>query len=132
MAAGLGIETSAQNTSPDSSNDMFTFDLPTEQHQTPAAPTAAASPFSFDDSPAPSFDTPAAAADPFASLMSDTPQPATAAPQAPTQGFEMNSFSWDDTPTPGEAGNAASGSTKKAGDDDFNSLFGDLGDSDKK
>lgn len=133
MAAGLGIETTRQsNASPDTSNDMFTFDLPTEQHQTPTAPTAAPSPFSFDDSPAPSFDTPAAAADPFASLMSSTPQPATAAPQAPTQGFEMNSFSWDDTPTPGEAGNAASGDAKKASDDDFSSLFGDPVDANKK
>ncbi|MDK9717114.1 MAG: hypothetical protein OEL57_04295 [Trichlorobacter sp.] len=130
MAAGLGIETTRQNnTSPDTSNDMFTFDLPTEQQQTPAAPT---SPFSFDDSPAPSFDTPTAAADPFASLMSSTPQPATTAPQAPAQGFEMNSFSWDDTPTPGEAGNAASGDAQKTSDDDFSSLFGDPVDANKK
>lgn len=133
MAAGLGIETSAnQDASPDTSNDMFSFDLPTEQ-QPAAAQAATPSPFSFDDAPAtPSFAAPAASApDPFASLMSDSPQPA-AAPQPPAQGFETNSFSWDDTPTPGNAGSAAPTDTKKTEDDDFNSLFGDLGDSDKK
>ncbi len=126
MAAGLGIETSAnQDASPDTSNDMFSFDLPTEQ-QPAAAPAAAPSPFSFDDAPA------ASAPDPFASLMTSSPQPAAVPPQAPAQGFEMNSFSWDDTPPPGTAGNPAAADGKKTEDDDFNSLFGDLGDSDKK
>ncbi|MDD2500608.1 MAG: hypothetical protein PHN92_07295 [Geobacter sp.] len=133
MAAGLGIETSAnQDASPDTSNDIFSFDLPTEQH--PAAAQAAnSSPFSFDDAPAvPSFAAPAAGTpDPFASLMSESLQPA-AAPQAAPQGFEVNSFSWDDTPTPGNAGSPATADAKKTEDDDFNSLFGDLGDSDKK
>lgn len=128
MAAGLGIETSKQDASPDTSNDMFSFDLPTEQ-QPAAAQAVSSSPFSFDDTPA----APAASApDPFASLMTSSPQPAAAPPQAPPQGFEMNSFSWDDTPTPGEASSAAADGGKKSADDDFNSLFGDLGDSDKK
>jgi len=131
LAVGLGIETSAQSASPDTSSDMFSFDLPTEQQQTLVVPTAAPSPFSFDDTPAPSFDAPAAA-DPFASLMTSSPQPAAVPPQAPAQDFEMNSFSWDDTPTPGEAGSTAADGGKKTEDDDFNSLFGDLGDSDKK
>lgn len=134
MAAGLGIETSTnQDASPDTSNDMFSFDLPTEQ-QPATAPAATASPFSFDDAPAaPSFAAPAASApDPFASLMTGSSQPAAAPPQAPAQGFEMNSFSWDDTPTPGTAGSPATADGKKTDDDDFNSLFGDLGDSDKK
>lgn len=132
MAAGLGIETSAQNASPDPSTDMFSFDLPTEQQKSPTAPAAAPSPFSFDDTPAPSFDAPAVAEDPFASLLNSSPQSAAATQQAPGQGFEMNSFSWDDTPTPGEAGAPASDNAQKSSDDDFNSLFGDLGGSDKK
>ena len=132
MAAGLGIETSKQDASPDTSNDMFSFDLPTEQPQA-ASQAASTSPFSFDDTPTPSSGTPAASApDPFASLLNSAPQPAASAPQAPAQGFELNSFSWDDTPTPGEAGNPAAASAKKSEDDDFNSLFGDLSDSDKK
>ena len=125
MAAGLGIENSSnQDASPDTNNDMFSFDLPTEQHPA-AAQAAPPSPFSFDD-------TPAAAADPFASLLSSTPQPAVSTQQAPAQGFEVNSFSWDDTPAPGEAGNSASDNAQKSSDDDFSSLFGDPVDSNKK
>lgn len=55
-----------------------------------------------------------------------------AAQQPATQGFEMNSFSWDDTPTPGQPGEATPASAKKTDDDDFNSLFGDLDGSEKK
>ena len=133
MAAGLGVETTKQAASPDTNNDMFSFDLPTEQ-QPAAAQTAPASPFSFDDAPATSSAAaPAASApDPFASLMTESAQPAAAPPQGPAQGFELNSFSWDDTPAPGTAGSAAAADGKKAEDDDFNSLFGDLSDSDKK
>jgi hypothetical protein len=43
------------------------------------------------------------------------------------QGFELNSFSWDDTPEPGAAGEAPKPAAAKKTDDDFSSLFGDLG-----
>jgi len=110
----------------DNSSDMFSFDLPTEQAAA-AAPTAAVA-------PAFSFDTPSAATqnDPFASLLETTPQASKSPVAAATgQGFELNSFSWDDTPTPGQADGTPAGAAKTE-DDDFNSLFGDLGSSDKK
>ncbi len=139
MAAELGGNQHHEDTSADTGGDMFAFDLPTEQH--PEAPAAASSdPFSFDDTPAAtpafSFDSPAATAqdDPFAALLETSPKQApqpSSAPTEPTGGIELNSFSWDDTPTPGQPGSAPAEPAKPA-DDDFNSLFGDLGGSDKK
>lgn len=112
-------------------DDMFSFNLPTSQTEESAAST---DPFAFNDSPSPatpfSFDTPAVAPaapagnDPFASLLESSPAPQQ--PAAPVaQGLELNSFSWDDTPAPGQpAGDTA---PRTAPDDDFNSLFGELG-----
>lgn len=139
MAAELLGTQAANASSEDSGSEMFSFELPTEQ---PAAATApSADPFAFNEPPAPaapafSFDTPAAAPqeDPFASLLESTAQqsaPASAPqPAAASQGFELNSFSWDDTPAPGQPGASEAGNKKD--DDDFNSLFGDLGSDDKK
>lgn len=112
-------------------DDMFSFDLPTNQ---PEESAASADPFSFNNSSptaAPfSFDTPAVAPaspagdDPFASLLESSPAPQQ--PAAPsTPGLELNSFSWDDTPSPGQS--AGNESPRTAPDDDFNSLFGELG-----
>lgn len=124
----------------ESSNDMFAFELPTEQPgSTAAAAVEPTDPFAFHDAPAPaapafSFDQAPVASqeDPFAALLEAAPQSATAPPPpAPaSQGFELNSFSWDDTPVPGQA--EQSQAAGKTDDDDFNSLFGELDGGDKK
>lgn len=122
------------------SGDMFAFDLPTEQPASiGGAAVAPADPFAFHDTPAPaapafSFDQAPVASqeDPFAALLETTPpsQAAPSPPAAASQDFELNSFSWDDTPVPGQAEQPQSGG--KGDDDDFNSLFGELGSGDKK
>lgn len=121
------------------SGDMFTFDLP--QHKEPAEPAAAADPFAFVNQPAGvgtgSLSTPTATPnDPFAELLETTPT--VEKPVAPTaqesggQGFELNSFSWDETPEPAAAGAAPQAVAPKKTDDDFSSLFGDLGTPEQK
>ncbi len=138
MAAGLDSAQPDIDTSAENAGDMFSFDLPTDQQAAVNPPPAAASdPFSFDDTPASppafSFDTPAVTQqdDPFAALLETAPKPQNTPQAPPEQGFEMNSFSWDDTPTPGQPGSEPE-APKKSEEDDFNSLFGDLGGSDKK
>lgn len=140
MAAELLGHQAGDAGTDESGSDMFAFDLPTEQPGTAAAsPSASADPFAFNDTP-----TPAAAAfsfdhapvppqdDPFAALLETTPQQAAPAPPPAeaAQGFELNSFSWDDTPVPGQAEQPQAGG--KTDDDDFNSLFGELGNGTKK
>lgn len=122
----------------DTGNDMFSFELPTEQATPAAVQPASNDPFAFTDAPAApafSFDSPAATPqeDPFAALLETTQQQpaASAAAPAAAQGFELNSFSWDDTPEPGKPGEGPKEAAKSS-DDDFNSLFGDLGGSEKK
>lgn len=126
MAAELGSSQATGEAHSDNSADMFRFDLPTEpQVATPSAAIDQA--FSFDTPPA-------AQNDPFASLLESTPQsskPAAASQSAAGQGFELNNFSWDDTPAPTQPGDAPAPPAKTE-EDDFNSLFGDLGSSDKK
>jgi hypothetical protein len=140
MAVGLDAGQPDSDTSSENAGDMFSFDLPTDQQATVDSPPAASDPFSFDDTPtvatpAFSFDTPAVTqqSDPFAALLETAPQlqPELTTQTPPAQGFEMNSFSWDDTPTPGQPGSEPA-EPAKSEDDDFNSLFGDLGGSGKK
>ncbi len=138
MAAELSGGQLGGDTGDDTGNDMFSFELPTEQAAPSAAQPASNDPFAFTDAPAApafSFDTPAAAPqeDPFAALLETSQQQPAAPAAAPAaqQGFELNSFSWDDTPTPGKPGENAP-EPAKSNDDDFNSLFGDLGGSEKK
>lgn len=123
--------------------DMFAFDLPEE-----ASPSSAAAAVSFNDDPFNFDDEPPAAvqkqsnveADPFADLLETTPQvsddpfgapPQAAAPKAAAKTaepgeFDLENFSWDDTP---EVSSAAG---EKDAADDFDSLFGDADDSTKK
>jgi len=141
MAADLGGGQADTDVSPENSGDMFSFDLPTERQTAVPSPEASPDPFSFDDTPtaaAPvfSFDTPPATPqdDPFAALLDTTPQAQNkvgAAQPVPAQGLETNNFSWDDTPTPGQPGSAPD-ETVKSVEDDFSSLFGDLGGSGNK
>ena len=136
MASQLGSTAVEEHPAHEAGGDMFTFDLP--QHDEPSAPAAPSNPFAFaapaaGNSPA----GPAAAHDPFAELLETTPmaqksaEPA-AAPEGGAQGFELNSFSWDDTPEPPAAGAEAPPAAPKKVDDDFSSLFGDLGSPDQK
>ena len=130
MAKSLGAGEAEHQPSQEPANDAFTFDLP--QHDEPAAPAAPSDPFAFvSGTSGASLDTPAPAAqDPFAELLESTPTAHKAAPapqEAAGQGFELNSFSWDDTPEPAASGAAPQQTAPKKTDDDFSSLFGDLG-----
>lgn len=142
MAAELPGAQAGDARNSDSSNDMFAFELPTEPPVTSSAaaePAVSTDPFAFHDTPpapaAPAFSfdqTPVASSDdPFAALLETAPSSAAAspAPAAASQEFELNSFSWDDTPVPGQTEQPQAGGKS---DDDFNSLFGDLGGDGKK
>lgn len=139
MAKSLGAGTVEEQASQEASNDAFTFDLP--QHEEPTAPAAPSDPFAFVSSQASggsgiSFDAPAPAAqDPFAELLESTPtasKPTPAVQETTGQGFELNSFSWDDTPEPAASGAAPQQAAPQKTDDDFSSLFGDLGKPEQK
>lgn len=109
-------------------NDMFEFDISSPQKTTEQDIPAA--PLSFVKSP-----TAAANADPFAELLESAPQPVKAdvdKTESAPSGLELNSFSWDDTPSEKETG-TESGKDSRSGqeDDDFASLFGDLNDTKK-
>lgn len=144
MVAELGISATDESAQDENGNDNFSFDLPQHDEPTAAAPS---DPFAFNaPSAAPaaapvfSFDTPAPAVnDPFAELLESTPSAPKSAPAAQPaaetssgQGFELNSFSWDDTPEPAAAGAEKPQEQPKKQDDDFSSLFGDLGGEAKK
>lgn len=129
--------------------DMFSFDLPEDETTAPAATAAAVDPFNFDEEPATappldfsefSFDEEQKSAqakaeeEAFASLLesaagSGKATDAASSPQPAAAGsafdFDMESFSWDDTPAEKtEAG------TKP--DDPFENVFGDTADTAKK
>lgn len=153
MAEALAAETAAASPAPEevetAATDMFSFDLP-EDAATATLDTDKDNPFNFDDEPGPakstigefSFDeeekSPQAKAeeDAFASLLESTSledknvAPKVEAPAKAAAGnspgeFDLDNFSWDDTPeTP------AAGASKP--DDDFNSLFGDMDETTKK
>jgi hypothetical protein len=135
MAKSLGAGEVEEQAAHETANDSFSFDLP--QHEEPQAPAAPSDPFDFaSGGTGISFDTPAPAAqDPFAELLESTPTAAkaAAAPQETAgQGFELNSFSWDDAPEPTASGTAPQQASPKKTDDDFSSLFGDLGKPEQK
>jgi len=132
-------------------SDMFSFDVPEETPISFDTTTDASGDFfNFSDKPAAvatggfgdfSFDDdseikkPATMDDAFASLLESTPRGVTASTGTPsaspsqaagntTGEFDLNSFSWDDTPE--------SGGAEKKPDDDFNSLFGEISSGPKK
>jgi len=133
MAKSLGAGETVQHPSDEPANDAFSFDLP--QHEEPQAPAVPNDPFAFVSAASGetgiTFDAPAPGSqDPFAELLESTPTAPKAAPaaqEAAGQGFELNSFSWDDTPEPAASGAAPQQAAPKKTDDDFSSLFGDLG-----
>lgn len=103
---------------------MFAFELAGAEQEPAPQQTADADPFSFIDTPAaPTAEPPPPVNDPFADLLETTAQPA-AAPAA-ARGNELSSFSWDDTPSPESPHREPDASPAR--EDDFASLFGDLG-----
>jgi len=129
--------------------DMFSFDLPEDEAPAPSDFAAAADPFHFGDEPATaqpqdfgdfSFDEEQKSAqaraeeDAFASLLESASRDvetsdAASSPQTTPAGdafeFDMESFSWDDTP-------AAAAETGTKPDDAFDKVFGDAEDAIKK
>lgn len=137
---------SAQEAPPESvetHDDMFSFDLPED-----VAPSFASAvsqnddPFNFDDDlPQASPQQPKSQDggfadllestsqsddDPFAASSSTVPAAKADAPQSSTGEFDLENFSWDDTPV------ATATSSGQVSTDDFDSLFGDKDDSSKK
>jgi len=130
-------------------DEPFNFDMdPPEVATPPNSPVTENEPFSFDgDLPevAPQqakvedggfFDllesTSKDADDPFASNTLDSPAPS-AEETAPTSGsdeYDLENFSWDDTPTAVTKSDVQGGVQSSV--DDFDSLFGDTSDSAKK
>ncbi len=130
-------------------NDMFSFDIPEPEAQTASATqTIKDDFFSFADTPvgAPSqgfgdfslgnepAEKPKSMDDAFSNLLESTPfsgaanapaQPAAkpAATSSPAE-YELDNFSWDDTPQP--ATPTAAAQPAKKPEDDFNSLFGEI------
>lgn len=120
--------------------DMFAFDLP-EETAPPAVATFNDDPFNFDDEPPAATQKQAKAEnDPFADLLETTPRvsndpfgappaavkPAEPKPTAAPGEFDLENFSWDDTPETTSAGG------EKDAADDFDSLFGDTNEDTKK
>lgn len=127
-AAALGILLQSANDETDEASDSFQLDLTGNDGDQQAEPP---NPFTFTDEPQ------AAADDPFASLMGgnqpDRQQPAMQADADDNQGFELNSFSWDDTPAPGQdSDNSGDNSGFSSSNDELSSLFGDLSDPARK
>lgn len=118
--------------------DMFAFDLPEETAAASSASPFNDDPFNFDDEPAAGGTQQAKQEeDPFADLLETTPQvksasvatPATAKAAAPASSpgeFDLENFSWDDTPE------TTTATGEKAEPDDFDSLFGDTSESNNK
>lgn len=119
-------------------DDMFAFDLPEEKGA--EAEPFNDDPFNFDDqAPVAGLAQARVEEDPFADLLETTPQvsndpfgaptpaaPKVAAPTSTAGEFDLESFSWDDTPeTVSDAGGQVAA-------DDFDSLFGDSDESAKK
>ena len=119
--------------------DMFAFDLPEEKAAASAASPFNDDPFNFDDEPSAGGAQQAKHEEyPFADLLETTPQVANtpfgappaaakaAAPPATSGEFDLENFSWDDTPE------TTTATGEQAAPDDFDSLFGDAGESNKK
>jgi len=140
LMAGRGEEVHAS--AADVPVDMFSFDIPDAEPIAEPSSFLKDDPFSFDDeplAPAPaggdfSFDKDQMSAqakseeDAFADLLESTShsKDAGVAPANDPVGTELSDFNWDDTPDP------ATGETTKPAKDDFNSLFGETGESAKK
>jgi hypothetical protein len=108
----------------DMTSDMFSFDFEeNEQGADQGADGPIHDPFNFEDVPADQSAQTKAKEDAFAALLEATPQKSIAAPAgkpaAANNEFDLENFSWDDTPDP-----AGDGKPGKPREDDFGSLFG--------
>lgn len=133
LKAGLFAEEHAQEPA-DNGSDMFSFDLPDDELSSGAGGLNDNDPFNFDTQPeAPSAapftgfpfeSTPQQAGtdDPFADLLeqsSPAPSPAAVQPAAASSSeFDLENFSWDDTPV-------AAGADATSPEHELDSLFGD-------
>jgi hypothetical protein len=137
MARSMSIEAHADNHAAedtDMTSDIFSFDLGDDEPETPQG--SGHDPFSFDDEPGSGLgglsfgDEPKSAQaqaeeDAFSSLLETTPHKSAAAPAgksaaaAANDEFDLENFSWDDTPGP-----ASDDKGGKPREDDFGSLFG--------
>ncbi|KAA0892140.1 hypothetical protein [Oryzomonas rubra] len=145
MARSMASEALADNHSAEDTDmtaDIFSFDLGDDGPEASSQGGGAVhDPFSFDDEPGDSLGTgfgdlsfgeeqksaqAKAEEDAFSSLLETTPHKSTAAPAgkpaavAANDEFDLENFSWDDTP--GSASDDKGGS--KPREDDFGSLFG--------
>ncbi|QEM67120.1 hypothetical protein FO488_02390 [Geobacter sp. FeAm09] len=146
MARSMASELHADSHAPedtDMASDIFSFDLGDDGPETPQGGGPVHDPFSFDDEPGDAFGSgfggfsfgdeqegqksaqAKAEEDAFASLLESTPQKSAAAPAgkpaaaAAHDEFDLENFSWDDTPDP--ASDDKGGAPRE---DDFGSLFG--------
>jgi predicted nucleic acid-binding Zn-ribbon protein len=108
----------------DMASDMFSFDFEeNEQGADQGADVPIHDPFDFDDDPADSSGRAKAKEDVFTGLLETTPQKGSTEPEgkpaAANNEFDLENFSWDDTPDP-----AGDGKPGKPREDDFGSLFG--------
>jgi hypothetical protein len=155
MVAAMAAEATrnaAPQQSVEQPSDMFSFDIPDEETNAPESKTSASVDFfNFSEKPvaAPSDDfgnfsfdddqdikKPATRDDAFASLLESTPRgssagaatPSAASASAPAGSpdeFDLDNFSWDETP-------GATAASNKKSDDDFKSLFGEISAGTKK
>jgi len=107
----------------DMTSDMFSFDFEEiEQGADQGADGPLHDPFNFDDEPADSTGA-KAKEDAFTGLLGTAPRESATAPAvkpaAANNEFDLENFSWDDTPDP-----AGDGRPGKPREDDFGSLFG--------
>jgi hypothetical protein len=127
MARSMATEARVDNhpaEDADLTSDMFSFDFEeNEQGAGQGADGPILDPFDFDDEPADSSAQAKAEEDAFTGLLETSPQgiaPAPAGkPAAAHNEFDLENFSWDDTPDP-----AGDGKPGKPREDDFGSLFG--------
>ncbi|GFE62446.1 hypothetical protein [Geobacter sp. AOG2] len=119
----------------DAASDIFSFDFGDDELESPqGGDDPARDPFDFDVEPAGPADVfpfgeerktaqEQAEEEAFSSLLETTPQKSAAAPAAKPAAanneFDLENFSWDDTPDP-----AGDGTPAKPREDDFDSLFG--------
>ena len=131
LAAEYGAGQSATHTGGKEGGE-FAFESPAGQQGWQRDELSASS-FAFDDE----VEKSAAPVDPFAELLETSPQPAKSEVQQqgaslPEQGYELSSFSWDDTPeSAAPAAESPQSDAPVKEEDDFASLFGDLGDTRK-
>ncbi|MGD0586595.1 MAG: hypothetical protein ABSA86_12640 [Oryzomonas sp.] len=112
----------------DMTSDMFSFDFEENGQGADRGPDQGTEgpnhdPFNFGDEPADSSAQAKAKEDAFSGLLETTPQKSAPAPAgkpaAANNEFDLENFSWDDTPDP-----AGDGKPGKPREDGFGSLFG--------